>query len=357
MESFTGKLAVVTGGGSGMGRELTRQLAAEGCSVAACDLHSGTIAATVSLAEAAASPGVLVTGHVCDVAVEEQVLRFRDSLLASHSADHVDLLFSNAGIGGGGSFVNDSREEWERVFAVDFYGVYYCARAFLPLLIASGDGVIVNTSSVNGFWASLGPGMAQSAYATAKFAVRGFTESLIEDLRSNAPGVRAAVVLPGHVGTNIIANSFLGRGLPAPEDMTDEQVWELIPRAALEGMAKAGMVSEQPTADEMRGFLARLNADFRDKAPVSAAQAATTILDGVRAGTWRILIGEDARMIDERIRARPEVSYEYAELFAGLMPDTPGSGGSGGSGGSAGSAGSGESGGSAGDAVSGEQAG
>jgi len=321
MESFTGKLAVVTGGGSGMGRELTRQLAAEGCSVAACDLHADTIAETVSLASA--SSGALVTGHVCDVAVQEQVLRFRDEVVGAHSADHVNLLFSNAGIGGGGSFVGDSREEWERVFAVDFYGVYYCARAFLPLLIAGGDGVIVNTSSVNGFWAALGPGMAQSAYATAKFAVRGFTESLIEDLRSHAPGVRAAVVLPGHVGTNIIANSFLGRGLPAPEHMSDEQVWGLIPAAALDGLAKAGMVSEHPSADEMRGFLAQMNADFRDKAPVSAAQAATTILDGVRAGTWRILIGEDARMIDERVRAKPESAYDYAELFAGLTPDSP----------------------------------
>jgi NAD(P)-dependent dehydrogenase (short-subunit alcohol dehydrogenase family) len=321
MDSFTGKLAVVTGGGSGMGRELTRQLAAEGCSVAACDLHADTIAETVSLASA--SSDVLVTGHVCDVAVEEQVLRFRDELLAAHSAEQVNLLFSNAGIGGGGSFVNDSREEWERVFAVDFYGVYYCARAFLPLLIASGDGVIVNTSSVNGFWAALGPGLAQSAYATAKFAVRGFTESLIEDLRSHATGVRAAVVLPGHVGTNIITNSFLGRGLPAPADMTDEQVWELIPEAALEGMAKAGMISEHPSADEMREFLTQMNANFRDSAPVSAAQAATTILDGVRAGTWRILIGEDAKMIDERIRARPEVSYDYAELFGDLMPGSP----------------------------------
>ncbi len=324
MESFTGKLAVVTGGGSGMGRELTRQLAAEGCAVAACDLHADTIAETVTLARADATSGGNVTGHVCDVAFEEQVLRFRDELLASHSADHVDLLFANAGIGGGGSFVKDSREEWERVFAVDFYGVYNCARAFLPLLIASGDGVIVNTSSVNGFWAALGPGMAQSAYATAKFAVRGFTEALIEDLRTNAPGVRAALVMPGHVGTNIIANSFLGRGLPAPEHMADDQVWGLIPKAAQEGLAKAGLVPEHPTADDMRSFLARMNADFRDKAPVTAAQAATTILDGVRAGTWRILIGEDAKMIDERVRARPEIAYEYTELFAGLIPENLG---------------------------------
>ena len=217
MDSFTGKLAVVTGGGSGMGRELTRQLAAQGCSVAACDLNPDTMAETVALVRAEAPPGVRVTGHACDVADEAQVLRFRDELLAEHAIDHVDLVFSNAGAGGGESFVESGREEWERIFAIDWWGVYYCARTFLPLLIASGDGVLVNTSSVNGFWASLGPGMSQTAYSTAKFAVRGFTEALIEDLRSNAPQVRVALVLPGHVGTNIVRNSLIARGLPAPE--------------------------------------------------------------------------------------------------------------------------------------------
>src|SRR5215469_12080875 len=193
MDSFTAKLAVVTGGGSGMGRELTRQLAAQGCSVAACDLNPDTMAETVALARAEAASGVRVTGHLCDVADEAQVLRFRDELLAEHASDHVDLVFSNAGAGGGDSFVRSRREEWERVFAIDWWGVYYCARVFLPLLIACGDGVLVNTSSVNGFWASLGPGVPQTAYSTAKFAVRGFTEALIEDLRSNAPGVRVAL--------------------------------------------------------------------------------------------------------------------------------------------------------------------
>jgi NAD(P)-dependent dehydrogenase (short-subunit alcohol dehydrogenase family) len=181
VDSFTGKLAVVTGGGSGIGRELVRQLAAQGCSVAACDLNPDSIAVTAATAWAAAPPGVAVTGHRCDVSDESQVQRFRDELLAEHATDHVDLLFSNA-------------------------GVYYCARAFLPLLIASGDGVLVNTSSLNGLWASLGPGMP-----------------------ANAPQVRVAVVLPG------------------PEDMSD---------------------------------------------------AATIILDGVRSGAWRILVGKDAAGMD-----------------------------------------------------------
>ena len=158
MDSFTDKLAVVTGGGSGMGRELVRQLAAQGCSVAACDLNPDTVAVTAATAWAAAPPGVQVTGHACDVSDETQVLRFRDELLEQHATDHVDLVFANAGIGGGGSFVKDSREEWERTFAINWWGVYFCARAFLPLLIASGDGVLVNTSSVNGFWAGTWPG-------------------------------------------------------------------------------------------------------------------------------------------------------------------------------------------------------
>jgi len=318
MDSFTGKLAVVTGGGSGMGRELARQLAAQGCSVAACDLNPDTMAETVALAQAEGPAEVRVTGHVCDVADEVQVLRFRDELLAEHASDHVDLVFSNAGAGGGDSFIRSRREEWERVFAINWWGVYYCARAFLPPLIASGAGVLVNTSSVNGFWASLGPGVPQTAYSTAKFAVRGFTEALIEDLRSNAPQVRVALVLPGHVGTDIVTNSLMARGLPAPEHMSDAQAEEIIPPKVRNRLIQAGVLPEGATAEDLRQFLVRGNADFRDKAPVSAAQAATIILDGIRAGAWRILIGEDAKMIDAAVRAKPEAAYDYAELFAGL---------------------------------------
>jgi NAD(P)-dependent dehydrogenase (short-subunit alcohol dehydrogenase family) len=318
VDSFAGKLGVVTGGGSGMGRELVRQLAAQGCSVAACDWHADAVAETAVMARAGAPPGVRVTSHACDVSDEAQVLRFRDELLEGHASDHVDLVFSNAGIGGGGSFLSDPREQWERTFAIDWWGVYYCARAFLPLLIASGDGVLVNTSSVNGFWASLGPGAPNSAYSTAKFAVKGFSEALIEDLRANAPGVRVAVVMPGHVGTNIVANSLRARGLPEPEQLTDAQVAELIPGDAQAELIRAGLLAEGATADDLRQMLVRANADFRDKAPLSAAQAATVILDGVRSGAWRILVGEDAKTLDAAVRAKPEAAYDYAELFSGL---------------------------------------
>ena len=314
MDSFSGKLAVVTGGGSGMGRELVRQLAAEGCSVAACDRNADSVGQAAAMAQDGAPPGVRVTSHACDVSDEAQVLRFRDELLQEHNSDHVDLVFNNAGTGGGESFVKSGREVWEQVFATDWWGVYYCARAFLPLLIASGDGVLVNTSSVNGLWAALGPGMPNSAYATAKFAVRGFSESLIEDLRSNAPQVRVAVVMPGHVGTDIIANSMRARGLPEPTQMSDAQIEELIPRDAQDGLTEAGLLAKDATADDLRQLLAQMNADFRDKAPLSAAAAATIILDGVRSGAWRILVGEDAKKIDEMVRATPEDAYNWAEL-------------------------------------------
>lgn len=315
MDFFTGKLAVVTGGGSGMGRELVRQLAAEGCSVAACDWHADAVAETAAMARAGAPAGVLVTGHECDVSDESRVIRFRDGLLEEHGADHVDLVISNAGVGGGGSFVKDSREEWERTFAVDWWGVYYCARVFLPLLVASGDGVLVNTSSVNGFWASLGPGRPSTAYSAAKFAVKGFSEALIEDLRTNAPQVRVAVVMPGHVGTDIVANSLRAHGMPEPDQMTDAQVEELVGPGARAALTRAGVLPGDATNDDVRHLLSQANADFRDKAPLSAAGAATIILDGIRSGSWRILVGDDAVMIDERVRANPEAAYDYSELF------------------------------------------
>ena len=315
MDSFTGKLAVVTGGASGMGRELVRQLAEQGCSVATCDLNAETAGKAAAEARVGAAPGARVSAHVCDVSDEAQVLRFRDELLAEHASDHVDVVFNNAGVGGGNSFVTDSRENWERTFAIDWWGVYYCTRAFLPLLIASGDGVLVNTSSVNGLWASLGPGMPNNAYSAAKFAVRGFTEALIEDLRTNAPQVRVAVVMPGHVGTDIVANSFRARGLPDPEHMSDAHVEELIPGSAQAELIGLGLLPQGATAGDVRQFLVRMSTDFRDKAPLTAAAAATVILDEVRSGAWRILVGEDAKRIDAAVRARPEAAYDYAELF------------------------------------------
>jgi NAD(P)-dependent dehydrogenase (short-subunit alcohol dehydrogenase family) len=321
VDSFAGKLAVVTGGGSGIGRELVRQLAAQGCSVATCDLNPDSVAVTAATAWAAAPPGVAVTGHVCDVSDEAQVLRFRDELLEQHATGHVDLVFSNAGIFGGASFVKDSRAEWERTFNNNWYGVYYCARAFLPLLIAGGDGVLVNMSSVAAFWATAGQGAPISAYGTSEFAIRGFSEALIEDLRCNAPQVRVVVVMPGTVNTDLALNSRRILGLPEVEQLSDTELLELIPEAGRSILVGMGLLPEGFSADDLRAAIPRLKSEFQDTG-FTAAQAAAGILDGVRSGAWRILVGEEAKMLDEQARANPGAPFnydKYPEMYGPLI--------------------------------------
>src|SRR4029453_9520811 len=207
MKDFAGKIAVITGGGTGMGRELARQLATEGCHVAMCDVSEESMAQTKAICERAATRGTRVTTTVADVPGEPAVLWFRDAVAWEPRTDHIRLLFNNAGIGAAGSFIRDERGEWEKTFNVSWPGGYYCPRAFVPMLIKSPEGHLINTSSVNGFWASLGPTTAHTSYSAAKFAVKGFTEALINDFRVNAPHVKVSVVMPGHVGTSIIINS------------------------------------------------------------------------------------------------------------------------------------------------------
>jgi NAD(P)-dependent dehydrogenase (short-subunit alcohol dehydrogenase family) len=315
MERFDGKLAVITGGGTGMGRELARQLAAEGCHVAMCDVSEENMAQTRALCERDAPAGTRITTHLADVSDEAQVLAFRDAVVKAHDTDHIHLLFNNAGIGGGGSLLLSEREEWDKTFDVCWGGVYYCTRAFAPLLVASPEGHLINTSSVNGFWASIGPLTAHTAYSAAKFAVKGFTEALINDFRLNAPHVKVSLVMPGHIGTSIVINSarILGRD---PKEMSDDQLDQ-----AREAMESLGMAPEGTTHDEIRQAMQERAEQFRDDAPVTAAQAAQVILDGVRKDQWRILIGQDAQVLDTLVREAPEDAYE-ASFMEKLMAQT-----------------------------------
>jgi NAD(P)-dependent dehydrogenase (short-subunit alcohol dehydrogenase family) len=304
MERFEGRLAVVTGGGTGMGRELARQLAAEGCHVAICDVSEEAMAQTKALCEQAGPADLRVSTFIADVSDEARVLAFRDAVAKAHETNHIHLLFNNAGIGGGGSFVGDDREDWEKTFAVCWEGVYYCTRAFLPMLVASPEGHLVNTSSVNGFWASLGPRSAHTAYSAAKFAVKGFTEALINDFRLNAPHVKVSLVMPGHIGTSIVINSgrILGHD---PKEMSDDEL-----EAERDRMERFGFPMEDVTTDQVRQGLQMIGETFRDNAPMTAAEAATVILDGVRQDQWRILVGEDAHVLDRLVRESPEEAYE-----------------------------------------------
>jgi NAD(P)-dependent dehydrogenase (short-subunit alcohol dehydrogenase family) len=311
MDSFAGRLAVVTGGGTGMGRELVIQLAAEGCSVASCDVNLDHLEETARRAEKDAPADVSITTHAADVSDEAQMMRFRDEVVAQHETDHVDLLFNNAGIGGGQSFLAGPRDVWDKTFAVCWGGVYNGMRAFADLVVASDDAYVINTSSVNGFWAALGPGIPHTAYSAAKFAVKGFTEALIEDFRINAPHVKVAVVMPGHIGTDIVLNSreLLGVNL-------DD---------ARQQMARRGLPTEGLSDDDVLNLMKMFGEMFRDNAPLTAAQAATIILDGVRAEKWRILVGDDAYTIDEAVRADPEGAYGEDGLSLPSITGEPGS--------------------------------
>jgi len=308
MKSFEGKIAVVTGGGSGMGRELALQLVAMGCDVAMCDVSSEGMAETKRLCLSQARQGTRVATSPADVSIEEQVLAFADAVRRDLDTEHIHFLFNNAGIGGGGGFVDGDRGEWEKTFGVCWYGVYYCTRAFLPLLKNSDEGHIVNTSSVNGFWATLGPDRPHTAYCAAKFAVKGFTEALITDLALNAPHIKCSVVMPGHVGTSIPTNSR--KILKGSETAID--IPAVRKRLAAQGVDVAGDSDEQ-----IRARVAELERRFREDAPTTAAEAARIILDGVKAEKWRILVGKDAEFLDERVRAAPEEAYshEFREAF------------------------------------------
>jgi len=308
MKDFAGKIAVITGGGTGMGRELARQLVAEGCNVAMCDVSVENMAETKRLCEVEKLPqGLRVTTHVADVSIEDQLKRFRDELIDQQKTDKIHLLFNNAGIGGGGSLFTNSREQWERTFNICWGGVYLGVRTFLPLLVKADEAHIVNTSSVNGFWASVGMGVAHTAYSAAKFAVKGFSEALMNDLRLNAPHVKCSVVMPGHIGTSIVSNS---RQIQNGSDRLSPN--ELL--QARQRFKAMGVPVETMSDEEIQARGLDRARSFRDEAPTTAAQAAKIILDGVKADRWRILVGDDAHKMDEMVRERPEKAYT-AEFF------------------------------------------
>jgi NAD(P)-dependent dehydrogenase (short-subunit alcohol dehydrogenase family) len=298
---YGGLVAVVTGGGTGMGREMVRQLTAQGCDVATCDVMEDALAETVKICSDLGHAGRILT-HIADVSDEEQVLAFRDAVAAWKP--HVHVLFNNAGVGGGGSMIESERHEWEKTFGVCWYGVYYNTRAFLPLLLAAPFGHVVNTSSVNGFWASLGPNTAHTSYSAAKFAVKGFTEALITDFRINAPTLRASVVMPGHIGTNIAINSGILHGND-PKEMTPEQIGRVRER-----LGKSGIDASGASDEDLRVLMQAGAEGFRDNAPMTAADATAFILESVRRGEWRILVGDDAVILDELVREMPTSAYE-----------------------------------------------
>ena len=316
MKDFAGKTAVITGGGTGMGRELARQLVAEGCNVAMCDVSADAMAETKRLCEVERLPqGLRITTHIADVSIEDQLQRFRDELIEQQATDKIHLLFNNAGIGGGGSLFTNTREQWERTFNICWGGVYLGVRTFLPLMVKADEGHIVNTSSVNGFWASVGLGVSHTSYSAAKFAVKGFTEALINDLRLNAPHIKCSVVMPGHIGTSIVSNSRKVQSGTDSDRLNDNEIALIRTR-----LAASGTDTSQMSDEDVQAGAAERARNFRDEAPTTAAAAAKIILDGVKAERWRILIGDDAHRLDERVRQTPEQAYD-AEFYQSFVAE------------------------------------
>jgi NAD(P)-dependent dehydrogenase (short-subunit alcohol dehydrogenase family) len=193
-----GQAAVVTGAASGIGQGIALALAKRGCNLALADLNEAGLAETTQLV---APCGVNVTCHRLDVADGEAVAAFPDAVTAAHGG--ADILVNNAGVAIAGTFEEISEEDFEWLFGINFWGVVRMTRAFLPLLRRSGDGHIVNISSLFGLIAPPG----QSAYCASKFAVRGFSESLRHEFEQEGAKIAVTSVHPGGIATSIADNA------------------------------------------------------------------------------------------------------------------------------------------------------
>ncbi len=255
MKQFAGRVAAITGAASGIGRALALALAREGMQLALSDINEVGLAET---AQFAAPHGTRVTTARLDVAERAAVHAWADRVAAEHGGVH--LVVNNAGVAHGASIEAMAYEDLEWLFGINFWGVVHGTKAFLPHLLAAEEGHIVNVSSVFGIIAVPG----QGAYNAAKFAVRGYTECLRQELELENRRVSATCVHPGGVKTNIARN---GR-FPV----------------------QAGAASATDPADIARRF--------DEVARTTPEQAAAAIVRGVKRNARRVLIGADARAID-----------------------------------------------------------
>jgi NAD(P)-dependent dehydrogenase (short-subunit alcohol dehydrogenase family) len=254
MKVFNGRVAAITGAASGIGRALAEELARRGADLAVADVDDANLAETVGRCE---GYGVKVTAQHLDVAEREAVYAWAEEVVTDHG--RVNLVVNNAGVALGATVESMSYEDFEWLMGIDFWGVVYGTKAFLPHLKASGEGHVVNISSVFGLVSI----PSQSAYNAAKFAVRGFTDSLRMELEIEGAPVSVTTIHPGGIKTNIARHARV-----------DSSVSEL-----------AG----DPDA---------ARADFERLFVTSPQKAARQILLAVQRDRRRALIGPDAKAID-----------------------------------------------------------
>lgn len=259
---LSGRVAVVTGAGSGIGRGTSLALARRGCALALADVNEEGLAETRALTE---TLGVKVSAHRLDVADREAVAAFPKTVLAGHG--RVDLLFNNAGVAIGGTFEQVAEEDFDWLMEINFFGVVRMTRAFMPLLRSSDAARIVNISSIFGIIAPPG----QTAYTASKFAVRAFSESLRRELEAEGSKIGVTVVHPGGVATSIAKNARPPRGINDPDLEAQKERFDKLLRMPPE---KAGEI----------------------------------IVSGVEAEKARVLVGGDARFMAMLERLMP-VSY------------------------------------------------
>jgi len=264
MRNLKNKVAVVTGAASGIGRELACELALRGCHLAISDVNADGLAET---ADMASGIGVKVTTHLLDVSDRRQVYRHAEDVVESHGGVH--LVINNAGVALGASLESVSYEDFEWIVGINFWGVVYGTKAFLPYLKRQAEGHIVNISSING----IVPNPMNGTYCATKFAVRGFTEALMQELQGTS--VHVSVVHPGGIQTNISRDARF--------------------TAADSGISKDDIVNYY----EKKLF------------QTTAASAAETILSSVERGRQRIMIGRDARMLDWLRRIFPMATLKW----------------------------------------------
>src|SRR6516225_4065495 len=259
MTAIPGAAAAVTGAASGIGRALAIELAARGCNLALADRDEAGLAATA----AEISGKVEISVHRVDIGVPADIAAFAQAAIAAHPA--LNILVNNAGVALLGQFHEIDQAEMEWLFNINFWGAVHSTRAFLTHLATRHEAHIVNVSSIYGIIAPPG----QTAYSSAKFAVRGFSESLRHELQAASSPVRLSVVHPGGVSTNIARNMRTGSGV---------------------------------TDNERRALAIEWFDQFAGTTPKDAA---LRIIRGIENNEPRILIGGDARFMDLLQRLRP----------------------------------------------------
>jgi butyryl-CoA dehydrogenase len=254
MKEFNGRVAAITGAGSGIGRALANNLARQGAVLALSDIDEVGLAETVSQCE---GRGIKVTSQRLDVADRDAVYAWADAVVEDHG--QVNLIINNAGVALGATIDAMSYEDFEWLMNINFWGVVYGTKAFLPHLKAAGEGHIVNLSSVFGLISV----PSQSAYNAAKFAVRGFTDALRMELDIEGVNVSCTTIHPGGIKTNIAKNARM-----------------------------------DPSLVDVAGDPEKARKDFERMFLTSPEKAARQILTAVQGNHRRALIGPDAKVID-----------------------------------------------------------